>query len=90
MHVQADAGEGLGRSQCGKRRQRREKLAEKREYRLYTEFIWSSFHTFLGERSFFHYWAEPFPYLEVFWAEGGGFDLIYRGTDGFKHCCRQV
>ena len=58
-----------------------------------TSFLWlNNFHKqcFDFTWSFFHYWAEPFPYLEVFWAERGGFDLIYRGTDGFKHCCRQV
>ena len=45
---------------------REKKRAEKREYRLSTEFIWSSFNvlkTFLGEGSFFRYWAEPVPYF---------------------------
>ena len=25
--------------------------------------------TFLGKRSFFHYWAEPVPYIELFWVK---------------------
>ena len=69
MHAQAHAGEGLGRSQGGKRRQRMGKGLKRGS----TDFIKNLFgpvcilRTFLGESSFFHYWAELVPYFELFW-----------------------
>ena len=61
MHAQADAGEGLGRSQGGKRRQRKEEGLKRGS----TGFIQSLFSPLPILRTF-HDWGEPVPFLELF------------------------
>ena len=60
--AQADAGEGLGRSQGGKHRQGKEEGVQA----LYRVYLVQLFSPILGT---FHYWAEPVPYLEHFWVK---------------------
>ena len=81
MPAQADAGEGLGPSQGGKRRQRKEEGLKRGS----TGFIQSLFSPVPILRTF-HYWGKPVPYLKLFWVKPVKKHPVYymfdRRTDG--------